>query len=283
MKDEKYKSCYALLTTHCNLSCPYCDVKNNEDHWNRDKFMQQLHDFDGEIILFGGEPTLYKDRLLDVFLSDPVVNRKIRSITTNMIKIDDTILSILQIIGAIGTSYSPSRFSDEEYNTWLKNINEFGEKVPGKTIRVLATMTEELISKTPEEMMKIMSEWNSKVLDEINFEYYVGPEADEDYFARCDQWLCDLYNAWDTPIKLYNIKRMRPWYNDCTGIVTLHPDGTFTQGCPHSGNFCVPDKCYTCDKADVCRPCRLQRYCSYAHKFAELTKDDKTYCSECTC
>lgn len=281
MKDLRL--CYALLTTHCNLSCPHCDVKNNKEHWDRDKFMQQLHDFDGEIILFGGEPTLYKDRLIDVFLSDPIVNRKITSITTNMMSIDDTILTILQMIKGIGSSYSPDRFTDDEYQIWLNNINEFGKKVPGKTMRIISTMTEALLAKTPDEMIKIISEWNSSVITEINFEHYIGPEVDKNYFERCDQWLCDVYNAWNSPIKIYNIKRIRGWYNDCTNIVTLHPDGSITHGCPHNSKTYMLNECYSCEKVAYCRPCRLQKYCSFSHKFAELTKNDTSYQNECGC
>lgn len=267
------KTCYAELTTRCNLSCPYCDIKNMDDHWNRDKFMKQLHEFDGKIILFGGEPTLYKDRLIDVFLSDPIINRKIKSITTNFMHIDDTILTILQMIKGVATSYSPTRFTDEEYKIWLSNINEFGEKVKGKTIGVLATMTFEMLNMSPDEMINIMKEWNNNVIEYIQFEHYVGPETTEEYFIKCDEWLCKLYSIWDTPIKLKNILRIRYWNNDCSNIYTIHPNGELTKGCPHNNKFYIPDKCYTCDKQEICRPCRLQKYCSYMPKFAELTKN----------
>lgn len=272
-QDCNNKLCYAELTTNCNLSCPYCYIKDREDGWNRDKFMQQLHDYDGRIIVFGGEPTLYKDRLRDVVLSDPIINAKIDSITTNLIHIDDEILTILKIIGCVGTSYSPSRFTPEQYQTWLRNINEFHDKLPNTKIGILSTMTNELLAIPPEEMMNIMKSWNLDVIDTILFEHVVGPETDKDYFERADNWLCELYKIWDVPLFLRNIDRANKWYFNCDGISTLHPNGEMVKGCPNSEVYLVPDECYTCEKHNECRPCRLQPYCSYMHNFVKLIRE----------
>lgn len=267
-----YNLLYALVTSHCNLTCPYCDVTNCKEEFNRDLFMKQLHEFDGDIILFGGEPTLYPDRLVDIFLSDPIVTRKIHSITTNLIDINDQILSILHLIHRVGTSWNPSRFRDGEYEKWRHNLDIVSEKIPDISLRVLVTMTFEVLDMSPREMMDKINSWNGTVVDDINFEFLIDDAVDEKYFERCDNWLCDLYKIWNSDIKFFNIERIRNWFNDCTGIRTLHPNGIMTEGCPHAGAFTVPDKCLTCDKSDVCRPCRLQKYCSYAHKFAELAE-----------
>ena len=51
---------YALLTRRCNLTCPYCDVKDVNDNYDHEKFINVLRSFNGGITLFGGEPTLYR-------------------------------------------------------------------------------------------------------------------------------------------------------------------------------------------------------------------------------
>ena len=59
------KELYAVLTNQCNLSCPHCDIKSSElDDYNKELFLNAIKEFDGNIILFGGEPTLYKNRQL---------------------------------------------------------------------------------------------------------------------------------------------------------------------------------------------------------------------------
>lgn len=264
---------YALLTTNCNLSCPYCDVKNCDDRWNKELFLEQLEKFDGSIILFGGEPTLYFDRLVDVVISTPKINRKIDSITTNLMKIDDRTLTILQIIGSVGTSWNPTRFTNDEYKTWVNNVDIVAKRLPDIKMRVLVTMTKELLSMPIKKVHDIISSWNSDAIRDIKFEYYVGDYANEEYFAECDEWLCNIYNGWNHDIILANTRDAKQFFYDCTGVYTLNPDGSMHKGCPHISNITIPTKCYTCEKADVCKPCQLQRFCSYPYKFIELVKE----------
>ena len=57
---------YALLTQNCNLQCPHCMIYNNtkEDFFNEERFLDVLRNWKGDITLFGGEPTLYRDRFM---------------------------------------------------------------------------------------------------------------------------------------------------------------------------------------------------------------------------
>lgn len=261
---------YALITTHCNLSCSYCDVKNCAEQFNRDEFINQLNNFDGRIILFGGEPTLYPDRLIDIYLSNPEINRKISSISTNLIYLDDKILSILQLVHYVCTSWNPSRFNENEYKKWLDNINLISERTPNISLRILVTMTDDLLKLSSDEFNNIINNWNSNIIKDIRFEHYIGDESDEEYFTKCDEWLCEIYKSWNSPIRMSNINEINNWYFDCSDVYTLYPDGTIKKGCPHSSNISVPLKCYECDRSDICKPCQLQRYCSYPYKFAQL-------------
>lgn len=268
------KTLYALVTSHCNLTCPYCDIRECKETFNRDLFMKQLHDFDGSIILFGGEPTLYEDRLLDICYSDPLINRKIYSITTNLMNVSDKVLTVIQTIGRCGTSWNPDRFTDEQYKVWINNLNVFADKLD-MGLGILITMVDSVLDLSPYEFINIISEWNTKTVRTINFEYLVSDTTNPEYFDRCDKWLCNIYKNWNTPIKLINEDRVFNWYEDCSGHYTLHPDGSITKGCPHHMSPRVPIECMTCERANICKPCQLQSYCSFPKKFYELVKSTK--------
>lgn len=259
---------YAELTTKCNLSCPYCVIRDMDDKFDHDKFIDQLINFDGVITLFGGEPTFYKDRLMEVFYHKDI-RSKITGITTNLIRLDDDIINILYDLKSFATSWSPTRFNDIEYKRWLDNLNSFDkEKV---NIHVLSTMTNELLDIKPKELFDIMREWKS--VTSIDFEHYVGDYATPEYFERSDNWLCDVYSNWDSDIRMIN-KERKTWCYMCNREYTLTPDGTLHNKCPHLMQMVIPDKCYDCDYSDQCIPCRVQKYCSRPHKFCELIGKD---------
>ncbi len=267
------KTLYALVTTMCNLSCPYCDVRDKSDNYDRDKFISQLDQFDGQIILFGGEPTLFPDRLIDIYLSNPNINKKISSISTNLIKIDSKILTLFRLIGSVSTSWNPERFSLPEYHNWLTNMGILNKALPDMKIGILVTMTDKLLNMSTEEFNLFISDWNPAGVKHIRFEHYIGEDTTEDYFHRCDEWLCNIYKSWNSPIPMFNVGQVDNWYFDCSDTWTLKPDGTLNRGCPHTSSIHVPDKCYTCERWHLdCRPCRLQKYCSYPEKFIELVK-----------
>lgn len=266
---------YALLTTNCNLSCPYCDVKKCDEVFNRDLFISQMNKFDGRIVLFGGEPTMYPDRLIDIYIDNPLLTRKISSISTNLIKIDNRVLTILQFIGSISTSWNPNRFNEDQYDRWLCNLREIDSNIPSVRIRILITMVPDILRMTPHEFNEIISKWNFNVIKDIRFEHYIGNDTSPEYFNKCDEWLCKIYESWNSPIRMSNIDIVNNWYFDCTDVWTLKPDGLLIKGCPHNMDIHVPEKCYTCDKSDICKPCQLQRYCSYPSKFIELVKSNK--------
>lgn len=268
------KVIYALITTKCNLSCPYCDAKSSVDNYDRDKFIDELNKFDGKIILFGGEPTLYPNRLIDIFLSNPDINRKISSISTNLISINDKILTIFNIIGSLSTSWNPSRFTNGEYDTWMNNLSLVKRKIPDTKIRVLITMTNDLLDIPPSSLISIISEWDKLLINDIRFEYYVGNNTNPEYFSRCDDWLCNVYKLWNSKIIMDNAVHGHTIYYDCSNVYTLYPNGFIRRGCHHGNNIVVPAECYTCDKFDVCKPCQLQSFCSYPKKFMELIQKE---------
>lgn len=271
----KRKILYALVTTNCNLSCKYCDIKDKNDNFNYDEFINKLDIFDGDIILFGGEPTLYQDRLFDIYYSYPKINNKIKSITTNLMSINNKLITLFQIIGNLGTSWNPDRFNNLEYEIWLNNINKIAE-VSNLKISVLITLVDSVINLTSDEFYDIISKWNFDIIKSINFEHYVGPEVTQDYFEKCDNWLCEIYKKWNINAKIKNENRVKHWYNDCSEVYTLYPDGKLINRCPHNLPNNVPTKCYNCDRVSFCKPCQLQKYCTFPFKFYDLiSKNEK--------
>ena len=64
------KVLYVIPTMHCNLDCSHCFIKNSPEVYNREKFIYKLNNFDGDLILFGGEVTTHLDRMFDIIESN---------------------------------------------------------------------------------------------------------------------------------------------------------------------------------------------------------------------
>ena len=260
------KKVYALLTKRCNLTCPYCDVKNMEDDFNHDKFIGELKNFEGMITLFGGEPTLYRDRLKEIVYDD-VIGQKPLFMTTNLMVVDDELMEILKKINGSATSWNPSRFRNNEYEIWKDNL----DKVNGQVVlRVLVTMTFDVLKMKPAEVADIISTWNRNTVGDVMFENLIDDSVDEEYFRRVDDWLCEIFDMRDKlPPLISNMGDANFKCMDCSEIFTLNPNGTIVPGCPHKQpiqQMYVPDECYGCDHSMICRPCRLQKYCSVPKK-----------------
>lgn len=251
---------YALPTTHCNLSCQHCEIKNREENYNRDKFIEQLTNFNDRIILFGGEPTIYRDRLFDIIEQDRAAHRNVGSISTNLMILSDELIRLYRELGHISTSWNPSRFRPSEYETWLSNCQWLYEE--GLSVTIMITLTNDLIDMDPDGFLEIVRSWNKRVIRRIKLEYYVGDTAPE-YYRRVDKWLCRLYTLWKESDPICTIfDSVKDWYFDCSGIYTLTPDGILHRGCPHLMEPTTPIECYSCDNCANCKPCQLHNYCS---------------------
>lgn len=272
MKINQDNTLYALVTERCNLRCPHCDVYKYEDeYFNEEEFLENIRNFDGRIVIFGGECTLYPDRILKI-INDPVISKKSMGLSTNLTIMNDEILNIIKRIGAIATSWNPNRFNKNEYHTWLKNIDHVIDNEV--KITVLITLTNDLFDIGVDNFLEMISTWNDEITG-IKFENLVSDNTDEKLLDMSDEWLCELYKKWNSKIKLLNIEQIKHWYFNCTGVRTLKPNGSIRLGCPHNATFKVPDKCYSCELVSTCRPCRLQEYCSRHNKFAKLVMNDK--------
>lgn len=103
---KKVSLMYLNLTTQCNLLCTYCFIEQATQSQNKvmsmkfpvarkaiDKFLQELGEEEGEIIFYGGEPTLNKQVLLCSIQYVYEKNQKVKlSLVTNATLLDDELL-----------------------------------------------------------------------------------------------------------------------------------------------------------------------------------------------
>ena len=262
---------YALITRQCNLTCPHCDVYGITDNYDKEKFIKQLLNFDGEIIIFGGEPTMYQNRLFDIIDICDSANKKVRSISTNLTVLNERLIDLYKKIGGVATSWNPYRFDNIQYETWHHNCNHLA-RATGVKPTLLITLDNDLLSMGVDKFLNVVDDWDSSMFKVIKLELYNGDTTPE-YFERVDNFLCEVYTKWrsDIPTDLYD--KVNKWWHDCSGVYTLNPDGTMERGCPHNMKPTVPSECYTCERANVCRPCVLQRYCSFPKKLASIIEN----------
>ena len=272
----KNKILYALPTMKCNLHCPHCFIKDTPETFDREKFLSVLNNFEGSIVMFGGEVTSNLDRFYDIYESNMIDGKsKISSVSSNLIVLNDKLISIYKSINSVSTSWNALRFTNAQYELWKSNCKRLS--CNGIRHRIMVTLTEDLLEWDVEAFLDKAKEWITTTLRDIKFEHYVGDSTSPEYFERVDKWLCELYSKWNIATKMEISERVLNWSYDCSEIYTLYPDGTVKNECPHASARYTPIECFECSRVETCRPCRLQKYCSYPKRFAELVKADNKH------
>lgn len=265
---------YAISSHHCNLSCSHCRIKDAPEEYNRDAFLEKLNSFEGNIILFGGEPTVHRDRMFDIIQNNREHGKSpICSVATNLMILDDELIQLYEEIGYISTSWNRNRFTDSQYQKWLNNCNTLQDtKI---NCGIIITVTQDLIDYPIDQFLKTVDEWNEKVIRFIKFEHYIG-NVQDDYFQNADEWLCNVYRRWKSKIPVDTFTAEMPWYHDCRETYTLEPNGTMSNCCPNGlyVKHSILNECLLCEKASVCKPCRLLTACSYPKKLRELIESE---------
>lgn len=265
------KILYAKLTNDCNLSCRHCNILGNE-HYNESIFFKQIQNFDGRIIAFGGEPSLYRDRLIKLLRTE-----KISSIVTNLLILDKELLYYYKRI-KVATSWNPARFTPEQYQLWLENIKLLESY--NIECSILITLTEDLIKMDINQFMEIIKCW-SKIyysISEIRFEQLIDASKSQYFYDKVDNWLCRLYKLWN----IYDIHIINKitdeifhWDRNCNQIYTLEPNGVIYRQCPHKMPCIIREECLSCKYNHICRPCILQSQCSFPKKLYELVNKNR--------
>lgn len=257
---------YVIPSYKCNLNCPHCDIHNFKDNFNEDNFFNTLNNTEAkEFILFGGEPLLNKS-----LFHKCLETNKITSISTNLLLLDrDSLNAFKEHNLSISTSWNPFRFNDIEYRLWLHNLKLI--KTNGLTCIVLITLTQDLFDYDHQQLLQIFQQIDdTNAVDGIKFEHLVDDNLDKDFHKKADEWLCQWFNNWDFHMENMIEKQVKNWCFDCSQIYTLKPNGDLTKGCPQYSKAIICEECLGCNLAKICRPCSLQKTCSFPKHLYEL-------------
>lgn len=247
---------YAIPTYKCNLNCNHCELHLKNDNFD-EIFYDKLKEADyDKVILFGGEPTLYRDRLLKCFETN-----KITSIATNLINLDEEIIQLYKKYNIdISTSWNPNRFTESQYNTWINNLKLLEKN--NLSCVILITLTEDLLNLNSFDTY--LKEWdNIKSVFGVLFEPLIDYNMKKTLHEDADKWLCNLYDNWNYSLKNLIISKLDKWKHNCNDIKTLQPNGEITKGCPQYKKYIYLDECLNCSFSSICNPCKLQHICSF--------------------
>ena len=265
--DAMSKRIYAIPNYECNLNCPHCDIHKNIVQYNRENFIKTLTaEKDSRIILFGGEPTLFEERFVDI-----CQHANIASVSTNLLVLTDKVFEILkQPTISIATSWNMIRFTDEQFRTWLSNLEKF--KSMKSKVKVLITMTEDLIDmKNFEYVLNVLNKIDkTDAVSGILFEHLIADSTTEKFHQRCDDWLCLIHDKWNYSFANDIEQKVLDWNFDCSHTFTVHPNGTITFGCPQYVKPQLNLKCLSCENVTKCHPCALQSFCTFPHNLYKL-------------
>lgn len=262
------KTLYAIPNYECVLSCDYCDIKDKKDEYLKNKFIDQLYDFNGHIILFGGEPLLYHDRF-----KTAMETAKIDSISTTLLFFGNNTKEerenyalLKKYHPSITTTYGVNRFKTaSDYEYWLDNINRLSV-IYELDISVIVTLTKEILNIQPVEFTSIIKEWRS---NKIRFEFLILPREvnDNGIYKKADDWLIQVHDLWPDGKENILDSQLTHWYFDCSEVYTLTPSGNIINKCPHSFPKTICEECLSCEYNVNCRPCILQSRCVFPRNY----------------
>lgn len=267
------KNIYAIPNYECNLRCPHCDVHKNSISYDRDQFISTLKKLErtSVITLFGGEPTLYQDRFLDI-----CNNVKVSSVSTNLVQMTDSVFEVLvkpEI--SIATSWNMTRFNKDQFVWWLKNLEKLGNA--GKQSLVLITLTPDLICDKTFQILDVLSKVDmTRAVSKVLFEHLVSSAVTEKFQEMCDDWLCQIHEKWNFSFSNEIEKKIFDWKFDCSNTYTVQPSGKISPGCPQYEGPKVNMRCLSCERATVCHPCALQSTCTFPKKLFKLIQEESS-------
>ena len=258
------KTLYAIPNFECNLSCEYCDLKNKRVIYNEEKFLDALNSFQGSVVLFGGEPLLFKDRLYRILETD-----KINSISTNLLLLDRKIAERLNGIN-IATTWTPARFKNKDLKVWHEKLGILTEKEI--EIMLLVTLSGDTIGTEPSKVFDFLKSLEKYSICSVLFEQLLDYTKEQEYYDKADSWLCEMHEYFNDIRFTNEIENQikNGWYFDCSNTFTLYPDGRIRKYCPQFLTYTINRTCYKCPNNITCRPCMLQKQCVYPKKLGDL-------------
>ena len=221
------KNLYLTITDECNLHCPHCykeDFKKSLFSFEKiKKILENNKDIDF-IILYGGEFLLekYSTKVIDLITFLKSKNLSISGTTNLCFKnLSENQLYILNQLDSISTSWNPLRFSDEQFNWWLSNIN----KLKGKPLSLLIALTKSLIERSYFDQIQ---NFCKLPFETIKFEPFIGEGFERPLNKEVDVYLCELYNSLKN---FLNEKQIEPFSSIISGFKNHISTGTFNRKC----------------------------------------------------
>lgn len=266
---ETIKELYIIPTYSCNLDCPHCELHRKVERYNESIFISRLKTlFFDRGILFGGEPLLLQEKLIPI-----LETKKISSISTNLLLLNATSLKLIKDYDLdIATSWNQTRFTPKQFDIWIDNLKLLEQY--NLSCIILITLTEDLINCDYNTFLTLLSELDKiKSITGIKFEQLVDNSKKAEFYERVDNWLCKISKDWSFSFKNLLLENLNDWNCDCSKTYTLTPSGILKKGCPQYTQTNVLQQCLSCKLANVCKPCILQKECSFPKKLYESYKN----------
>lgn len=267
------KTLYVVPWYKCTLNCSHCNVKNRKVQENYTKFLEVFKSTDVDnTILFGGEPLFNHDKFEEIILTG-----KINSVSTNLILPSSLQFSYFREVMlplltkydiSIATSWNPNRFTSKREELWLNAIKELSSL----DILLLITLTEDLFTSTS--IYEILRKVELAGCKKFLFEPYISTKECNDI---ADEWLCMFHDTYNGNMNNMLEEKLFNWNCNCDETYTLEPDGIIRKGCPDSlmiKEKYICEECLTCNFSEKCRPCKLQKTCSYPQKLLKKLKEN---------
>jgi len=283
-KIEELKEVYICFDFTCNLHCPHCSLQNiriKKDLTKIRKTIDFLIQKNPEITFnfFGGEPLLLQDK--DLYIFKDLFNRKGTVVSTNLLRLTDYQINLFDGVEDINTSWNPKRFSDNEFHTWLMNIEKLKENLIPYSIMI--TLTQDLLELDQKDFLDMVEQWTPRNLD---LKFMVGDYTMD--FDKVDNWLVNLYKIYQNNYYSFRcllfkeledvVKGNKIWKQYCPTIATIYPNGNLKLGCPYYEYKVDRSNCIFCEYYPVCKGgCDIQEKCSFPKKLYEEIKRCHNY------
>ena len=262
MENQLIDQVYVIPTYNCNLKCPHCDLRLRDDCYNHTRFINCIKVVNSKsVVLFGGEPTLYKDRF-----NAAIDTGKITSISTNLVNIDGNVIDQIKNHNiSVATSWNVCRFTNRQYQTWLANVTTLVQN--DIDVLLMVTLTEDLINLDKKQLQSLLRQWKCAGIKRVRFEQLLDDNKSQLYYDQVDTWLLEVDDLWDNSFP-YNdiVDQLRNWQFNCSSVYTIKPSGDIVYGCPQYKQQHIVNQCLTCDNASICKPCMLQQHCTFPRR-----------------
>ena len=279
---KQMKEIFVCFDFMCNLNCPHCTLKLIPQHRELEKIyktMKYIRDNNDSSLtynFFGGEPLLLNDKELSIF-EEFFDNTRIIISTNLLSKLTPYKIQLMKKVEDINTSWNPKRFTEEQYELWLNQLQILNDN--DIHYSVMVTLTKDLIEQSPKQFYEKVLSW--KKCRNIDLKQMIGDDTID--FNNVDKWLCELYDIWkvDKPLNLLFkeisqvINKERIWKNYCKITSTIMPNGYLKDGCPYYEYEPQKDFCLYCQYYPICKGgCNIQEKCTFPKQLYEKMKNE---------